>query len=908
MKQLTSLFILFCLFNPLFSQNIGIGTATPDASAKLDISATDRGVLVPRVSLTAIGVAAPVTAPATGLLVYNTNALLPEGVGFYYWDGTQWLRLSTLGSLGVDVDANDGLAVSYPDVDINVNNGLSLNTDNVQLGGTLIQNTTVTQDNFGMIYDLTGTGHFEVRKSGATDVFVSGTDGNVGIGTAAPAVKLAINGAGTNVYATDLWTENNIHVQGNETLGAGGRGRLRVGTAWGYSGLYTDGSSTGKLNDLILGSSSGIVRVGPGGSTGQVLSLLHGGVAANLAFTQHQFQALGTQAITNVADQYTVNTGSFIVLGSGGSRWQSFTAAQTGSWIQLKLGWANATGSTTLNIYSGEGNGGTLLLSMTIPKANGLQTYTLTTPVAVTAGNKYTFEVMDPTVNLSIGSAYAGGYYNGNGTFDLWFEEILASQTTSAFTVTSAGMGGRVGIGTHQPSEILDIVGNVKFSGALMPNSLPGTSGQVLTSAGTGVAPTWTNVSSTLGTDTDANDGLTVTYPDLDINTSNGLSLVSDNIKLGGALDQGTTVTQGAFDMIYDVTGVGNFEVRKSGATDVFVSGTNGNVGIGASAPAVKLAVKGNGTNVYNTDVWVENNMHIQGNETMAQGGRGRLRIGSVWGYNGLYAEQTSTAANNDLILGASSGIVRVGPGGASQQNLYLMNGINYATLNSATNFPYWASNSNGSGTAVFALGNGLATGSYLPAGSGGAFNGTITGLFANSTTSGTGEAIYTSQFGQVVRVNYWNGTQYKILGTGTVSTTAEDLLGNRVVLHAAEAPEIYFEDYGQGQLINGKAHIEIDPIFAKNVAINEKHPLRVFIQLEGESMGVKVINKTTTSFDVVELGNGTNNIPFQWHIVCNRADEKLPNGRISKNEDVRFETAPKDAEMGTAEVIKDNK
>ncbi|MFN0203541.1 MAG: hypothetical protein ACKVTZ_18590 [Bacteroidia bacterium] len=33
-----------------------------------------------------------------------------------------------------------------------------------------------------------------------------------------------------------------------------------------------------------------------------------------------------------------------------------------------------------------------------------------------------------------------------------------------------------------------------------------------------------------------------------------------------------------------------------------------------------------------------------------------------------------------------------------------------------------------------------------------------------------------------------------------------------------------------------------------------------MFIQLEGESMGVKVMNKTTTSFEVVELGNGTNN------------------------------------------------
>src|SRR5205085_11596037 len=53
------------------------------------------------------------------------------------------------------------------------------------------------------------------------------------------------------------------HVQGNETLVQGGRGRMRVGTAWGYMGLYADPSSTGAANDLILGASSSLVRVGP---------------------------------------------------------------------------------------------------------------------------------------------------------------------------------------------------------------------------------------------------------------------------------------------------------------------------------------------------------------------------------------------------------------------------------------------------------------------------------------------------------------------------------------------------------------------------------------------------------------------------------------------------------------------
>ncbi len=53
---------------------------------------------------------------------------------------------------------------------------------------------------------------------------------------------------------------------------------------------------------------------------------------------------------------------------------------------------------------------------------------------------------------------------------------------------------GKVGIGTNSPTEKLDVAGNIKFNGALMPNNNAGSSGQVLTSSGTGV-PTWTTIS-----------------------------------------------------------------------------------------------------------------------------------------------------------------------------------------------------------------------------------------------------------------------------------------------------------------------------------------------------------------------------------------------------------------------------
>src|SRR5689334_23075064 len=81
------------------SAQTGVGinvSGTPaDASAGLDVNYSDKGVLVPRVALTITSSASPVTAPATSLLVYNTATANDVTPGYYYWDGSQWVRLAT---------------------------------------------------------------------------------------------------------------------------------------------------------------------------------------------------------------------------------------------------------------------------------------------------------------------------------------------------------------------------------------------------------------------------------------------------------------------------------------------------------------------------------------------------------------------------------------------------------------------------------------------------------------------------------------------------------------------------------------------------------------------------------------------------------------------------------------------
>jgi len=100
---LISLFFLAGI-NPVSAQNVGINTtgATPNSSAILDLTPnTAKGFLPPKVALQATNVAAPITNPSNGLLVYDTVSAGAGATsvtqGYYFWSGTvaagSWVRI-----------------------------------------------------------------------------------------------------------------------------------------------------------------------------------------------------------------------------------------------------------------------------------------------------------------------------------------------------------------------------------------------------------------------------------------------------------------------------------------------------------------------------------------------------------------------------------------------------------------------------------------------------------------------------------------------------------------------------------------------------------------------------------------------------------------------------------------------
>lgn len=111
------------------------------------------------------------------------------------------------------------------------------------------------------------------------------------------------------------------------------------------------------------------------------------------------------------------------------------------------------------------------------------------------------------------------------------------------------------------------------------------------------------------------------------------------------------------------------------------------------------------------------------------------------------------------------------------------------------------------------------------------------------------------------------SGTNFKANGNGTVSTIVKNENNELVNLFCPEAPEGLFFDFGESQLQNGRAYVKLDPIFAKNIYVDEQHPLRVFIQVyeDEDCQGVVVKKRTKDGFKVVERNKGKSNAKFTW-------------------------------------------
>ncbi len=151
------LFILIILVSSYTFSQVGIGTTTPNSSSILDINSSSKGILIPQISLTGTTDNTTITTPANSLLIFNTTQVNDVSPGYYYREGTKWVRIINGGSGGNwSLSGNGGTTV-----------------------GTNFIGTTDLQD-------------FAIYTNNTEAIRIK-DNGNVGIGTTNPGEQLEIS-------------------------------------------------------------------------------------------------------------------------------------------------------------------------------------------------------------------------------------------------------------------------------------------------------------------------------------------------------------------------------------------------------------------------------------------------------------------------------------------------------------------------------------------------------------------------------------------------------------------------------------------------------------------------------------------------------------------------------------------
>lgn len=510
MKKL--LIILFVVMTTnIFSQGVAINTdsSNPDASAILDVKATDKGVLVPRMTQAQKNA---IASPATGLLIYQSDGTS----GFYYYDGSTWVRTAT--STNATYTAGTGIGVSgnvitntSPDQTVNLTGGgatsvtgtypnFTISSTDNNSGGSVtsvglslpsifsVSNSPVTTSG-----TLTGT----LDNQSVNTVLAGPTTGSSGAPTFRTLVSADIPSGSSNYIqnGTSVQTSANYNIDGNGTLG----GDINV------NGSDINGPG-------ISGGSSGILRVN---SNTDVRIALDKDANGSQSFDVTNDG--GSTAVFSVTEAGNVTANGYVRMLEAGTTPTYYTALQSGDLTGANL---------TLTLPTSAGTNGQLMqtngsgaLSFTtvgsfIP--NGIQVF------STSGSGTYTPTAGTKSILVKLWGAGGGGgqasYSNcagfnqsgGGGGSGGYSEGFISSVAASySYTVGAGGTGTYSGTGCPTGA---NAGGATTFGGVFTANGGGGgnagnSSTQVGGSGGTASGGYWNVTGQAGGTSTSSAGG-----------------------------------------------------------------------------------------------------------------------------------------------------------------------------------------------------------------------------------------------------------------------------------------------------------------------------------------------------------------------------------------------------------------
>ncbi len=218
-KYLLLLFISVGLQQTSFAQNIGINEsgALPHPSAMLDVSASNKGVLIPRTSSASRNA---IAGPAKGLILYDTTSS-----SFWYHNGNTWVELAAGSGTGTGSNfwsgngtnifnsnaGNMGIGTATPADKLTVNTfgyGLTHTDGNATIGTWIGNFQGITTVKIGT---MTNNALNFFTNNSSPQMTLS-TNGSLGIGTELPNAfsKLTVETAPNNYGIMHRTTDGNL--------------------------------------------------------------------------------------------------------------------------------------------------------------------------------------------------------------------------------------------------------------------------------------------------------------------------------------------------------------------------------------------------------------------------------------------------------------------------------------------------------------------------------------------------------------------------------------------------------------------------------------------------------------------------------------------------------------------------